>query len=75
MSKICKSMNEEQARHNVNAVIEAATVSLALIADKSGSEYAREMAGKLAELHVERVQHDLEDMLLKALGVEEEGEL
>lgn len=71
MSKICKSMNEEQARHNVNAVIEAATVSLALIADKSCSKYAKEMAGKLAELHVERVQEDLKDILLKALMEEE----
>ena len=67
MSNICESMNEEQARHNVNAVIEAATISLALIADKSGSEYAREMAEKLAELHVERVQDDLRDILLNAL--------
>lgn len=71
MSKICKSMNEEQARHNVNAVIEAATISLALIADKSGSGYAKEMAGKLAELHVESVQNDLKDILLKALMEEE----
>lgn len=74
MNKICKSMNEEQARNNVNTVIEAATISLALIADKSGSEYAREMAGKLAELHVERVQDDLKDILLKALMEEDTDE-
>lgn len=71
MSKICKTMNEEQARNNVNTVIEAATISLALIADKSDSEYAREMAGKLAELHVKTVQNDLKDILLKALMEEE----
>ena len=56
---ICENMTETQARNNVGTVVEAAFISVSLIADKSGSSYARSVAAKLAEIHLDFLQDKL----------------
>ena len=64
---ICKEMTEEQARHNVRTAVEAAMVSTGLIADKSGSAYAKKIAAKLAKIVLANQMDALREELVDAL--------
>ena len=70
MKQLCENMTEQQARHNARTAIEAACVSIALIADKSKSAYARRLAKKLAPIMVQCQ----EDSILEAFMEDREDE-
>lgn len=66
MKQICENMTEQQARHNARNAVEAAGVSIALIADKSKSEYARRLAKKLAPILIQCQEDSLLEAFMEA---------
>lgn len=73
-----KELTEEQARDCVRSIVEAATIGACLVADKSGSEYVREIAERLTQLlwrtTSDKFQEDLLRHMKESIDILKKGE-